>query len=138
MSEAEHPTPPTLTAVAPDALDLAGFAVRVRPERDAVYVTPAGELDIATVDRLGEQVLELGDAGFHRVVIDLRELTFIDLRAVRLLCELEAAARAGGWQLELIQGCAAVRKLLVFTETLSLLPFTTATSQLRRPRRMQA
>ena len=72
-------------------MDLDTFTVRVRPERDAVYVTPAGELDIATVDQLGEQVLELGDAGFHRVVIDLRELTFMDLCAVRLLCELEAA-----------------------------------------------
>jgi anti-sigma B factor antagonist len=109
------------------------FAVSVRPERDAVYVVPCGELDIATVDRLAAEVHELGDAGFHRVVVDLRELTFIDLSGVRLLCELAATALAGGWQLELIQGSTAVRRLLVFTETLTLLPFTTtAPPPLRR------
>jgi anti-sigma B factor antagonist len=97
----------------------------VRPERDAVYVVPCGELDIATVDELAAQVRELGDAGFDRVVVDLRELTFLDLAGVRLLCELHAMARAGGWQLALIQGSAAVRRLLVLTEALALLPFTT-------------
>jgi anti-anti-sigma factor len=101
------------------------FAVGVRPERDAVYVVPCGELDIATVDELAAQVRELGDAGFDRVVVDLRELTFLDLAGVRLLCELDATARTDGWQLALIQGSAAVRRLLVLTKTLALLPFTT-------------
>jgi anti-sigma B factor antagonist len=129
MSEGEHTTPPS-PAAAPSAharLELQGFAVRLRPERDAVYVMPAGELDIATVDQLEAQVRELSDAGFQRVVVDLRELTFIDLSGVRLLCELDATARAAGWELELIQGCASIRRLLVLTETLALLPFTTTT-----------
>jgi anti-anti-sigma factor len=142
VSEAHTTTRGPLTA-APTASVPEGkpacFAIRVYPQRDAACVVPAGELDIATVDQLGEQVLELSDAGFHRVVVDLRELTFIDLSAVRLLCELAATARADGWQLELIQGRAAVRRLLVFTETLALLPFTTtaqigrsSTAQIRR------
>lgn len=127
MSDAKHTTPLSPAAVPSEhALRyLEGFAVHVRPERDAMYVMPAGELDIATVDQLAGQVRELGDAGFHRVVVDLRELTFLDLSGVRLLCELDATARAGGWQLELIQGSARVHRLLVFTETLALLPFTT-------------
>jgi anti-sigma B factor antagonist len=135
MSDAQQTTPPYLAVLpgGPPVSELAGFAVSVRPERDAVYVTPCGELDIATADRLAEQVHELADAGFHRVVVDLRELTFLDLSGVRLLCELDATARADGWEFELIQGRAAVRRLLVFTETLALLPFaTTMPPPLRR------
>ncbi len=131
MSDADSTSRFASTSAAGAVVDPAieSFAIRVRPERDAVYVMPAGELDIATVDRLGAQVLELSDAGFERVVVDLRELTFLDLSGVRLLCELHATARADGWALQLIQGPPAVRRVLVFTDTLALLPFTTTPPQ---------
>jgi anti-anti-sigma factor len=74
----------------------ASFAVRVQPERDVVCILPEGELDLASVAVLEEQVAELIDAGFMRLVIDLRGLTFMDVSGVRLLLGLARQARGGG------------------------------------------
>jgi anti-anti-sigma factor len=95
----------------------------VQPDRDAVQVVPVGELDIATVDRLRAAVEELVAVGFERVVIDLRELVFIDCSGLRLLRALYDGARRDDWRLALIQGPAPVRRLFAMTETLALLPF---------------
>jgi len=99
------------------------FDVRVQPDRDAVQVVPVGELDIATVDRLRAAVAELVAVGFERVVIDLRQLVFIDCAGLRLLRGLHDGAVQDGWRLMLIQGPAPVRRLFAMTHTLDLLPF---------------
>ncbi|MEA2191847.1 MAG: anti-sigma factor antagonist, partial [Solirubrobacteraceae bacterium] len=95
----------------------------MQPDRDAVRVVPVGELDIATVDRLRAAVEELVAVGFERVVIDLRELVFIDCSGLWLLRALYDGARRDDWRLALIQGPAPVRRLFAVTETLALLPF---------------
>jgi anti-anti-sigma factor len=99
------------------------FAVSVRPDRDTIHVTPAGELDIATVGELRRAVQELVDAGFAHVVIDLRELDFIDCSGLELLLELERESRRDGWRLSLVQGSAAVQSVFVVTESSDALPF---------------
>jgi anti-anti-sigma factor len=53
-------------------------------------LTLRGELDLGTADRLEHALAEAGDD----VLLDLRELTFMDSTGVRLL--LEAAERGGG------------------------------------------
>jgi anti-anti-sigma factor len=113
------------THFVPDAAasSVAPFAVSVRPHRDAVHVAPSGELDIATVGALREQVDELVDAGFERVVVDLRELAFMDCAGLRLLHALNADAQRRGWELSLIQGRRPVRRVFEITETLQGLPF---------------
>jgi len=108
--------------------------VRVQSDRASVRVLPIGELDLATVDRLHATVEELVAAGFERVVIDLRELVFIDCAGLRLLYVLRDGAREEGWQLALIQGPSAVRRLFAMTETLGELPFQ-ASPPSRRTRR---
>lgn len=110
------------------------FDVRVQPDRGAVHVVPVGELDIATVDRLRAAVAELVAVGFERVVVDLRQLVFIDCAGLRLLRELHDGAPQDGWCLTLIQGPAPVRRLFAMTDTLDLLPFAALPAP-RRPRR---
>lgn len=116
------------------SLAIAPFDVRVQPDRASVRVAPIGELDLATVDRLHATVEDLVAVGFERVVIDLRELVFIDCAGMRLLCALEEGARDDGWRLALIQGSAAVRRLFALTDTLEVLPFL-ASPPARRMRR---
>ena len=64
------------------------FRVDVHPERDSVRVVPVGELDTATADELQTKLCELREAGFDRVVLDLRELEFLDSTGLRLLVVL--------------------------------------------------
>lgn len=110
------------------------FDVHVQPDRVSVRVVPIGELDLATVERLHATVEELVAAGFERVVIDLRELIFIDCAGLRLLCTLHELAREEDWQLALVQGRPAVRRLFAMTGTLEELPFQTSPPA-RRTRR---
>lgn len=101
---------------------------RVRPDRELVHVAPAGELDFATVEQLREQVYELVDVGFGHVVLDLRGLVFIDSTGLRLLLCLHADAQRDGWQLSLIQGPQAIRRVFELTGTLAVLPFQSPTA----------
>jgi len=109
------PVPPRTRSLA-----IAPFDVRVQPDRRAV--------------RLHATVEYLVAVGFERVVIDLRELVFIDCAGLRLLCALEEGARDDGWRLAVIQGSAAVRRLFALTDTLGVLPFL-ASPPARRMRR---
>ena len=62
------------------------FSVTRRRAGEAVVVVPVGELDLATVDVLaGELEAARGEA--ERVVLDLREVAFIDSAGVRLMLE---------------------------------------------------
>jgi anti-sigma B factor antagonist len=71
------------------------FRVDVRPDRSRVVVTPVGELDIATVPALETQVAELRPTGFEQLVIDLRELEFIDSTGLKLLLALRGEGPLG-------------------------------------------
>jgi anti-sigma B factor antagonist len=103
-----------------------GFEVRVEPAREAVWVEPLGELDLATIPELRGQVEELIAVGFEHVVIDLRGLSFMDVSGLRLLLCLAAEAQSGGWTLSMIQGGVAVRRVFELTGTLARLPFVSA------------
>jgi anti-anti-sigma factor len=64
------------------------IGVTVAEERigpDGLLISVGGELDIATVARLREPVTAALDAGIRRVVIDLREVSFMDSVALAVL-----------------------------------------------------
>ena len=81
---------------------------------DAAWVHVAGELDIATVPRL-EQVLRASHA--RLVVVDLRELDFMDCSGVRTLLDASVSARREGRRLVLVRGIPHVDRLFVLTGT---------------------
>ena len=101
----------------------APFEVRVRPDRKHVVVELSGELDIAAIPQFREQCDELLGAGFRHIVIDLRELAFIDSTGLHLLIDLSAAARHDGWELSVIPRSDAVQRILVVSGTVEVLPF---------------
>lgn len=110
------------------------FKCDVIPERDHVRVAPSGELDMATTPRLEETIRELRESGFDHVVVDLRQLSFLDSTGLRLLLHLTAAAREDSHRLELIAGPPEVQRVFEVTKTLAVLPFraSNGTSPLRR------
>ena len=99
------------------------FRVDVLPARDHVRVVPVGELDMATVPELEQQLRELEDAGFAQVVLDLRELDFLDSSGIRLIVTSDRFARSNGHDFTLIEGNPAIQRTLRVSGADELLSF---------------
>jgi anti-sigma B factor antagonist len=82
--------PCQLAAASPPGVT--NFAVSVRPDREIVVLEVCGELCLASAGELAEAIEEVAN-GFEQLVLDLREVTFMDSTGVRLLIETEARAR---------------------------------------------
>jgi anti-anti-sigma factor len=98
----------------------------VIPRRDEVRVRPVGALDLATESVLEDQLIELTQAGFRRLVLDLEELSFMDSTGLRLVLRWDAEARKDGFELELIAGPPPVQRVFELTGTINHLPFVRA------------
>jgi anti-sigma B factor antagonist len=103
--------------------DWSPFRCDVAPERDAVRVVPCGELDIATTPQLERQLRELHEAGFRRIVLDLRGLRFMDSTGLRLIMGQDALARADGHAFTLVAGPPAVQRIFELACVLDRLDF---------------
>jgi anti-sigma B factor antagonist len=88
------------------------FRVDVHPERDVVRVVPVGELDLATSPRLQHELLELRNSGFDHVVLDLRQLTFIDSSGIRVVVAEHRFAERADREFSLISGPPAIQRVL--------------------------
>ena len=113
------------------------FHVHARPDRDAAQLVPVGELDSFAAPRLRADVGELVAVGSAHVVIDLRELSFMDCAGLRLLLTLAAGARHERWRLSLIRGSNAIHRLFVLTGTVDVLPFLSPGTARAAPDRVE-
>jgi anti-anti-sigma factor len=62
------------------------FSISRRREGDAIVVAPAGEIDLATIDEL-QAAVDAAAEEAGGVVLDLREVTFIDSAGLRLVLQ---------------------------------------------------
>ena len=92
--------------------DCEPFRCEVEPDRAAVRVRPIGELDVATVSLVEAQLEELWSVGFTRIVLDLREVSFLDSTGVRLMLDWHAHSAADGMLFGVISGRPAVQRVL--------------------------
>jgi anti-anti-sigma factor len=106
--------------------EAAWFRVDVEPEPRGVRVRPLGEIDMATVGRVRRTIDDCVAAGCERVVLDLRGVTFMDCTGVHLVRDADAAARADGWALLVIEGPRPVQRVFELTEVRDSLPFVDA------------
>jgi len=90
--------------------------------RDAVWVHLQGELDLATVPQL-TQTLRRPELQARLVVLDLRELTFIDSSGVHAIVEADSRARRDGRRLVVLRGSANVDRLFTLTGSSDRLEF---------------
>ncbi len=80
----------------------------IRP--DAVWVHLAGELDIVTASQL-EQTLDRSRLEAALVVLDLRELEFIDSAGVHAIVNAAGRARQSGRRLRVVRGSPGVGRI---------------------------
>lgn len=111
-----------------------GFSIDVRPLRDRVQMIPIGEVDIATVPELQHRLGELLDAGFTRIVVDLRRVEFMDSSGLHALLDAHRQAQRDGWELSIIPGRRSVQHVFEITGIGELLPFTVAGDRGSDPR----
>ena len=97
------------------------FALDVEARDGWTRVTVSGELDLATVDPFSEAVRDALAAG--AVVIDLRDVSFMDSSGVRALNTALREAADAGRELRVAEGMQPiVLQVLEITGMLGLLP----------------
>ncbi len=86
-----------------------------------VVLTQAGELDIATAPRLFERLQPHRRPGTE-VVLDLREVVFMDCYTLGCIVAAHADSATEGWTLRVLVETPPVRRLLDLTGAARLLP----------------
>jgi anti-sigma B factor antagonist len=85
------------------AMDAPSFELDVDTGDDRITFTPRGELDLATAPELEEQVLAAVRGGGRLVVLDLRELTFMDSTGVRTIVAAHQVGQETGHDLRVVR-----------------------------------
>jgi anti-sigma B factor antagonist len=96
------------------------FALSVEPSREEVALVPIGEIDLASIGLVQREARDLYRAGFDHVLIDLRQVTFMDSAGLCGLLELRNECRRTGRNLALVPGPPTVHRLFRITGTRGL------------------
>jgi anti-sigma B factor antagonist len=97
------------------------FRTELESNNGVVRVALSGELDIASAPLLEEALDAVIANGFLAVMVDLRELTFIDSSGLRALLRARARADTSGKGLILVGASDAAQRLFELTGTQFLL-----------------
>ena len=101
-----------------------GFHIEVAPLAFTTTLTSAGdalisltgELDLSATAPLEEEVERLAEEeGVRRVVLDLRELEFMDSTGLRMVALAERRLRSAECELVLVRGADAVQRVFAIT-----------------------
>lgn len=99
------------------------FRLQLDPRRATIVVAVQGEIDISTAGELAARLREMMEAGFRRVVLDLREVTFIDSSGLRAVIQARAASDRAEVEFALVPGPKAVQRLFELTGTATTFNF---------------
>lgn len=100
-----------------------GLEIEVFADGGRVVVAPRGDIDLASVDLLRRHLSELEDGGFYSVVLDLRNVTFMDSTGLHLVL---AEVRNDGIEFAVIPGPAQVQRVFEITGLIDQVPLTAA------------
>lgn len=90
------------------------FGVDVHVDGDTAFLTPFGELDVATTPHLSDELAAVRGS-CTSMVIDLGELAFIDSTGLRALLVEHRLAEAGGRQLVFRAGAPGIQRVFALT-----------------------
>jgi stage II sporulation protein AA (anti-sigma F factor antagonist) len=91
------------------------FRVNVRSENRAALVVVSGELDVASGPRLEQELAKTDSSDAELVILDLRELEFIDSTGLSILIKAHQQAEASGRRFAVVRGRSQVQRLLGLT-----------------------
>jgi anti-sigma B factor antagonist len=104
-----------VTAAGDPGPDTALFAVATEYAGRCARLALRGELDLATVALLDEELSAVWAHDLRRIEIDLRDLSFIGSSGVAALLEVNSRARNVGVTLALVRGPEQVQRIFELT-----------------------
>ncbi len=91
------------------------FRVELRTEDRASVLAISGELDLSSTSALESHLAEAFQSPATAVIVDLRELEFIDSTGLSVLVKAHQQAQEAGCEFGIVNGGAQVRRLLSLT-----------------------
>jgi anti-sigma B factor antagonist len=98
------------------------FGAAASLEGETTFVRVRGELDVATVPSLESEMAPIMSGGARAVVLDLRDLDFIDVAGLRLALRLEGLAQMHGVRFALVRGPLNVQRVFDLTGMARFVP----------------
>ena len=91
------------------------FRLEVRNQGQATIIAVRGELDLASSPALQEELDRVALSDSQLLIIDLRELDFMDSTGLSVLVRAHQRAEEQGRQLAMVKGPQQVQRLLSLT-----------------------
>lgn len=89
--------------------------LQTETQGEAVRIVLTGELDISTAPRVEEELGRVEEGSPAVIVLDLRELEFMDSTGLRVIVSADARAREDDRSLRLVRGPEAVQRIFRVT-----------------------
>jgi anti-sigma B factor antagonist len=91
------------------------FLVQTQVADRAMMLTVSGELDLVSSPALEQALEDLSATDTRLVMIDMRQLDFMDSTGIHLLVKAQQRAHAAGQRFAVIRGSEQVQRLLDLT-----------------------
>lgn len=106
------------------------FRVEVRNADATTVISVSGELDLASSPALEEELERVSQSDAQLVVVDLRNLEFMDSTGLSVLVRAHQRAEENGRRLGLVNGSQQVQRLLTLTGVADRLTLTDVPAEL--------
>ena len=93
------------------------FSVDIAQRDGGIEVALAGEIDLSTVEELQERLETALEEDPRLIVLDLRQVSFLDSSGLRVILRLNKRQEEGGGRLVLVRGGRRVARVLEVTGT---------------------
>lgn len=95
----------------------------VRESQSSTVISLSGELDISTAEEVERAVVRALEDKPGQVILDLRELTFIDSTGLRLILASDSQVRSADQRLSVVAGPERVHRVFRIAGILDRLDF---------------
>jgi anti-sigma B factor antagonist len=102
------------------------LTIDVRETDETCVLAPKGELDLASAPALVERAEAQLEGGTRALVLDLRDLAFIDSTGLGAIAGIDRAARKAGVPFSLVPGPANVQRVFEISGTSGAFSWTDA------------
>jgi anti-anti-sigma factor len=107
-------------------MSIPSFDLKVVQTNRTTRIAPSGELDIASAPEFESAIAEAAAEPGAELVLDLRELTFMDSTGLRALAQTNARAEEHGFALSIWRGPRQIERVLEISGLAELLPLVDA------------
>ena len=107
-------------------MSIPSFGLKLARDGATVRIAPSGELDVATAPELVQAIEDATGEPGVALVLDLRDLTFMDSTGLRALAETNARADSDGFSLTIVRGSQQIDRVLEISGLGTMLPLVDA------------